>query len=284
MMSSRKGTALRVLLMKGVCFGLLSAGVTPQLALAADEALYWPSPTRPLSAHERDADAAPIDTKRVGMYRPRRANFAEESASPETRQVADWVVDAGDNGSLPFMIVDKIAAKVFMFHADGRLRGATPALLGAALGDDSVPGIGDRPLASIHPDERTTPTGRFVAALDRNLHGKEMLWVDYDTAISLHPVVTSYAKEHRALRLATPSTLDNRISYGCINVPMPFFKGVVSPAFKGSNGIVYILPETRSLQSVFALYDVDERERLHLADQGVTPPGVPQIEARLEVQ
>ena len=196
---------------------------------------------------------------------PKRAAFKHEIASLDARYLADWVVDSNNNRSLPFAILDKKEAKVFVFYADGRLRGAAAALLGSAVGDDSVPGIGDRPLASIHPEERTTPAGRFVAVLDRNLHGKQMLWVDYDAAISMHPVITSNPEEHRAERLATPTPLDNRISYGCINVPPEFFKNIVIPAFKNTKGIVYVLPETRSAQKVFASYDVDEHARLQLA-------------------
>lgn len=195
----------------------------------------------------------------------KQANFDNQSPSQEVRYFVEWVVDSSDNRSLPFVILDKKEAKVFVFYADGRLRRAAPALLGAALGDDSVPGIGDRKLASIRPEERTTPAGRFVAALDRNLHGKQMLWVDYDAAISMHPVITSNAQERRAERLATPTPLDNRISYGCINVPPEFFKQVVIPAFTGTNGIVYVLPETRALQKVFAAYDVDQHARRQLA-------------------
>ncbi|GAC1319689.1 MAG: hypothetical protein NVS3B11_08460 [Collimonas sp.] len=168
---------------------------------------------------------------------------------------------------MPFVIIDKKDAKVFVFNADGRLRGAASALLGLARGDDSVPGIGHRKLSSIRPDERTTPAGRFVAALDRDLRGKEILWVDYDSAIALHPVITTNIKERRAQRLATPSPLDKRITYGCINVPALFYKNVVSPAFRGTNGIVYVLPETRSAQKVFASYDVDESARPRAANQ-----------------
>ena len=198
-------------------------------------------------------------------HRAKQANFENESASVDARQVAEWVVDSSDNQHMPFVIIDKPNGKVFVFHADGRLRGAASALLGLAIGDDSVPGIGERKLSSILPEERTTPAGRFVANLDRNIKGKEILWVDYDTAISLHPVVTGNAKERRAERLATPSPQDNRISYGCINVPVDFFAQVVSPAFKGTNGIVYVLPETRPMQQVFTLYDVQERARLQVA-------------------
>ncbi|MFZ3252957.1 MAG: hypothetical protein WA133_01580, partial [Syntrophales bacterium] len=63
----------------------------------------------------------------VVAHRPKRANFERERASHEARRVADWVVDSGDNRSMPFVIVDKTDAKVFVFHADGRLRGAAPA-------------------------------------------------------------------------------------------------------------------------------------------------------------
>lgn len=183
-----------------------------------------------------------------------RADFKLEPASAEVSRLADWIVDSGDNGRLPFVIVDKHGARVFVFSADGGLRGASPALLGQSSGDDSAPGIGTRKLADIRPEERTTPAGRFVASLGQNLHGGEVLWVDYDAAISLHPVVTGNARERRLQRLASATPLDNRISYGCINVPPQFYRNVVSPAFRQSDGIVYILPETRPASAVFPRY------------------------------
>ena len=188
------------------------------------------------------------------------ANFGQEQSSPESRKLADWVMDSADNGKLPFIIIDKVNARVFVFDAQGQLRGTASALLGLAVGDDSVPGIGQRKLSSIRPAERTTPAGRFVASLDRDIHGKEVLWVDYDTAVSLHPVVKGTPKERRAERLASPSPLDKRISYGCINVPVAFYEKVVSPIFTGTNGIVYVLPETRTAREVFGSYDVQDRQ------------------------
>lgn len=183
-----------------------------------------------------------------------QADFKDEAVSEPARQVVNWVVDSGDNHGLPFMIVDKAQARVLMFDAQGQLTGAASALLGLAVGDDTVPGIGQRDLSHISPQERTTPAGRFVASLGRNLAGKEILWVDYDAAISLHRVVTGNARERRAERLASPLIEDKRISYGCINVPVAFFDDVVLPAFSGTSGIVYTLPETRDNQSVFSSY------------------------------
>lgn len=203
---------------------------------------------------------------------PRRAHFGQESASPEASHVADWVADSGDNQGMPFMIVDKVHARVLMFNADGRLQGAAPALLGLARGDDSVPGIGDRKLSTILPEERTTPAGRFVASLGRDLHGQEMLWVDYETAISLHRVVKGKPSEQRAQRLNSATAADNRVSYGCINVPVNFYDEVVRPAFTGTNGIVYVLPETRSARAVFGSYDVAERDLQVARQQAATPP------------
>lgn len=204
----------------------------------------------------------------------RLANFGQEAPSPESRKLADWVVDSANNGNLPFMVIDKREARVFMFDAQGQLRGATAALLGLAVGDHSVPGIGERKLSSIRPDERTTPAGRFVASLDRDIHGHEVLWVDYDTALSLHRVVKGHPRERRAERLASPSPLDNRISFGCINVPVKFYESVVSPSFTGTNGIVYILPETRSAHEVFGSYDVQDASRAQ-ASARVAPAAGP---------
>lgn len=205
-----------------------------------------------------DIESVHQDTATVSTaertHRDKQVDFQQESASKNTRNLADWIVNSGDNRSMPFVIIDKTDAKVFVFNADGQLRGAAPALLGLSRGDDAVSGIGNRKLSSIRPDERTTPAGRFVAALDRNLHGEEILWVDYDTGISLHRVHTTNLQEQRGQRLSTPTPLDNRISFGCINVPVEFYKTVVSPAFTGTNGIVYVLPETRSLREVFDLY------------------------------
>lgn len=184
----------------------------------------------------------------------RQAHFNLERASNAARKLADRVVDSNDNTHLPFVIVDKVEARVFVFFADGRLRGTAPALLGLAVGDNSVPGIGDRPLSSIRPDERTTPAGRFVAALDHNINGKEILWVDYDLAVSIHPVLTGKPKDRRMERLMTPTPLDNRISYGCINVPAKFFNDVVRPAFTRTEGIVYVLPEIKTLNEIFNFY------------------------------
>ncbi len=172
------------------------------------------------------------------------ASAVAQSGTPALLSLATWAVAARDARGRPFVIVDKVAAKVFAFDAAGALVGETPALLGVARGDASPPGIGTLRLADISPALRITPAGRYEAHLGTNLAGHSILWVDYDDGLSLHAVVTGNAAERRLERLATPSILDNRISYGCINVPARFYEQIIEPLFAPTGGIVIILPET----------------------------------------
>ena len=257
---SGKVRSLAPSLSKALRLGVLAFSFIPHQIAAADNTAQLTIPGLAVSAHEVAAGALAGDTQRAVAAPLKRANFGREQKSRDAQRVADWVVDSGDNRGLPFVIVDKRDAKVFVFYPDGRLRGAAPALLGLARGDGSIPGIGERKLSQIRPEERTTPAGRFVASLGYNFKGKDVLWVDYDTSVSMHRVITNKASERRLQRLATPTPLDNRISYGCINVPVKFFNNVLTPAFTGTSGIVYVLPEIRSNREIFAMYyDVDRR-------------------------
>ena len=200
---------------------------------------------------------------------PRYARYGRADLSPDARHLADWVADSGDNAGSDFVIVDKKSATLYVFDADAGLRGTSPVLLGAAVGDESVPGIGTRAVKQVLPHERTTPAGRFVAERGHNALGYDVVWVDYDARVSMHRVVTSDPSERRLQRLATPTALDKRISYGCINVPAAFFEKIVHPAFTGTSGVVYVLPETRPARDVFASYDVAEHARLRAAGASV---------------
>lgn len=245
---------------------VLGLVLLPHYAAAEDDAALVPgkSPSSTLSVEARSTGA--LQAEPAGGVK--RAVFLQVRASRDVRHIADWVVDSADNRGLPFVIIDKTDAQVFVFDAGGHIQGAAPALLGSARGDHTVPGIGDRQYSDMPPDTRTTPAGRFVAAMGRSsARGEDVVWVDYDAAVSLHRVVTNNPKERRLARLATPTPLDNRISYGCINVPKRFYETVVSPAFTATNGIVYILPETRPAREVFGSYDVDERARHQYAIQ-----------------
>jgi hypothetical protein len=218
-------------------------------------------------AAERPVPAA-VGSESIGLI----------TASKDVRAVAEWIAASGDNRGLAYVIVDKLNAQVLVFDGQGRLQGATSALLGLGVGDDTVPGIGKRRLAAIGPEERTTPAGRFVASLGHDFE-QDVLWIDYDAGVSLHRVIAGRPQEHRSERLGSVSTLDNRISYGCINVPAEFYDRMILPAFQGTVGIVYILPETKP---VAELFPVSERPRaaeteapregyLHLDDSRAAP-------------
>jgi len=164
---------------------------------------------------------------------------------------ASWVISSGDSQNLPFVIVDKIAAKLFVFDANGALRASTPVLLGLARGDHSVPGVGKLKVADIPPEDRTTPAGRFVGEPGRNIDGEEIIWIDYDAALSIHRVRPGLSRERRLERIASSLAADKRISYGCVVVPVSFYEQVIATTFGRNKGIIYILPETRSAEKVF---------------------------------
>lgn len=222
---------------------LLAAWPTPGLARdAVAQAAVLAG--EPAGAH---ASATGISPRELSL---RRANFLGEVPSPEALRMANWAISSGDSGGLPFIVVDKISARVFVFDAGGLLRGASMVLLGFAPGDDTAPGIGTRKLLDIRPEERTTPAGRFVATLGRDLQ-QDILWIDYEAALSLHRVVVGNPTDRRLQRLIGRSPLNKRITYGCINVPANFFDNVILTVVSGAGGIVYILPEQRRLDDVF---------------------------------
>lgn len=179
------------------------------------------------------------------------ADFAGQVASADARFVADWAVDTRDHGNRPFAVVDKKSARIFVFNANGRLRGSSAALLGLMPGDMGTAGLNKRDLARLQVRDRTTPAGRFASEPGRNLQGEDIVWMDYDAALAIHRLRPSPASERRAERLASPTADDNRISLGCVVVPVAFYENVVRPVLGRSAGVVYVLPEMRSAREVF---------------------------------
>ena len=194
------------------------------------------------------------------------ADFKHAKPGPQARSLADWVIESGDANRTPFLIVDKKDARVYVFDREGHLQGEAPALLGIAIGDHTAPGVGDRELSTIPMKDRTTPAGRFQVEIGRNDKDKEILWVDYEAAISMHPVIDT-PKQRRPQRLASPTVADNRISFGCINVPIPFFSNVVAKTFTGTKGVAYVLPEVRTIASVFKAYAAERPTHAHLEEK-----------------
>jgi hypothetical protein len=179
------------------------------------------------------------------------AHAAPARFSDDARQVVDWVQQSGDNAGLPYALVDKKAAMLYLFGADGQLRAASPALLGAAPGDRGAPDLNQRDLSTLAFHERTTPAGRYVAQPGRNLQGEPVVWVDYGAALAIHRLRPGPAQERRAERLRSATPADNKISLGCVVVPVAFYTQQVEPLLGQGRSVVYILPETLAASAVF---------------------------------
>ena len=51
------------------------------------------------------------------------ASPSERTLTPDVRRVATWVVASADNGRLPFALLDKNDARVYVFEPSGKLAG-----------------------------------------------------------------------------------------------------------------------------------------------------------------
>jgi len=172
--------------------------------------------------------------------------------SAATRRVAEWIAASADNGALPYAIVDKDTASLFLFDAKGKPLAAVPVLIGIAVGDDATPGVGSKKLGEIGPAEKTTPAGRFLAKFGLAAGRQKVLWVDYHNSVALHAIPSDASKkERRRERMLSPTYEDNRITFGCINVPRAFYGKLMRPIFQKKGGYVYVLPDTKPLEAVF---------------------------------
>lgn len=236
-----------------LCAGVLLARALP--AFDDAHATNHPLPSHPValvqSASEPTAVSAADAPPVVPAPGAQAARKPAARLSPDARQALEHVLALQDNGGKPFVVIDKRKARLWAFDPQGQLAGTTPVLLGLARGDDTVPGVGNKPLSAVRPWERTTPAGRFIAEHGRNAKGEDVLWVDYDAAVSMHRVHNVHAWERRLQRLKTPGLADNRISYGCINLPTAFYNQVLVPLVGSERPVVYLLPETRPVVTIF---------------------------------
>ncbi|HVZ43375.1 MAG TPA: hypothetical protein VHA82_06150 [Ramlibacter sp.] len=255
---------------KGALIGLAAIAIAlPAMRVWKQhrEALRAPAPTIAQQANEEPRRSAPQAVAPQlpappAVARPpeppRLADFGGERLSPETTLVANWSAYTRDHGKRAFVIIDKKQAHAYVFDPQDRLIRGAPVLLGKARGDDSAPDIGTRPLSLVKEYEKTTPAGRFIAEPGVNSHGEHIVWVSYDLAVSMHRVRKVKESEHRFARLASPTIADNRISFGCINMPFEFFDNVLEPTVKKYGAVVYVLPDVKSIRQVFGAYDVTQ--------------------------
>lgn len=229
-----------------------------------------PAADKPAAKPAAKKSAAKKAPPKVEIYAERLDEIsAEQNISQTVVDLAGWVIAADDNRDMPFAIVDKLAGQVLLFGVDGKLKGMAPVLLGSAHGDYSAEGVGDRELKDIPMEDRTTPAGRFLAGYGPAYGGETVLWVDYATAISIHPIpATKVSKaEKRTQRINSAKVDDNFITHGCINASPTFYNKVVKPLFK-EGGVFYVLPDTITLAEAFPSFGADIQAQIAAADAG----------------
>lgn len=202
------------------------------------------------------ATAAPV-TGQEGA--PRKSSPSKSLPSADVQHIAAWAVHSGDHKGLPFIVIDKPNARVVAFDKQGKLLESTPVLLGIGLGDTMPPGVAEMDMYQTAPAQRVTPAGRYFADEGKNLEGQTVLWIDYDAGIALHKIPAKRTPQRRHERMVSPDPAQHRITYGCVNVWPGFYDRVVALHFRSKGGIVYVLPDSTPLKSVFKTYEADPR-------------------------
>lgn len=188
----------------------------------------------------------------AGSAQAAPAEFMATQPSIEATRLVDRVLQKKDAHGKPFAVVDKRNAQIYVFRADGQLAGHSPVLLGSATGDDIAPHVGEHAQTGhVPPEERTTPAGRFEASPGRNAKGENIVWVDYDSAFAIHRLRPGFSYGTRNSRLASAKLSGRRVSWGCVVVPVAFYQQVVERVLGASHSVVYVMPETTTLQQVF---------------------------------
>ena len=234
---------------------LLGIAALPCVAVPAHAQSDEPSfvATAATASHAPAHKAAPAATQHGPL-----ADFNGKPATAGVREVANWAFYTGDNQGRAVVILDKKDATVYAFDPQGKLVASAPALLGMTIGDHTPEGVGDKPLSAIPEHERTTPAGRFIAQPGEDDSGTDVVWIDYGAAVAMHRVITTFPAQRRPERLANPDPKVRRISYGCINLPIPFYEQVLSPTVRKTGAVVYVLPEMQAPSEVFGSWDVTD--------------------------
>jgi hypothetical protein len=119
----------------------------------------------------------------------------------------------------------------------------------ASPGD--VPSVGERAQrGEVRADERTTPAGRFDSLPGVNLSGEHVVWADSASAFAIHRLRPGRSFKLRYDRLQSETASDNRVSLGCVIVPVAFYEEVVQRVLGRGRGVVYVLPESGSLREL----------------------------------
>lgn len=161
------------------------------------------------------------------------------ATTPTETAVVQNIISQNDNQGKQFIVADKQAGTLTLYTPQGQQITSTPALFGKETGDS----------ISIN---NATPSGRYDmnfidgARIDGKGYGSSAQALSVNGRlqennagnVAIHRVLPI---ENRQGRLNTPTATDNRISHGCINVPVDFYDTHLD---RKQDTVVYVMPET----------------------------------------
>lgn len=147
-----------------------------------------------------------------------------------------------------FIIADKPAGMLHVFHPDGSVLVQDAALYGKDAGDT----MGK---SALEGGGKITPAGSYTLRAEADAEyvgGQRLTLVETLTStqsgsgsvIAVHGAWFGDAKENRAGRLASATGADNKISYGCVNTSHETFLKAILPNITSLNGgMMFVLPD-----------------------------------------
>lgn len=166
-------------------------------------------------------------------------SYVVPNASQTTSVVNSWVQESRDNNGQSYIIADKEAGAIHIMAADGTVLATAPALYGYKTGDGMS--VGETPAGIFSIRNQSAPASyggdlqQFATAPNGDVY-------------AIHRVLTTNPSQNRVGRLASETATDNRISLGCINIPVETYNQYLGRNFQGK---LYIIPEQNELGSVF---------------------------------
>jgi len=169
---------------------------------------------------------------------------AKSKMSPLAQDVYGAMAPVAMKTGKWFIVADKPNGMMHVFKEDGSHAISDATLYGKDAGD-----VLDK-VSSLEGGPKITPAGKFTMKESPADYagGTSLILVeskDHTGYIAIHAADVSTPSENRLGRLDTPSTADNRISYGCINTKHGTFINEIKPNIASlDGGLIFVLPET----------------------------------------
>ena len=170
---------------------------------------------------------------------------AKAQMSPLAQSVYQAMAPVAMKTGKWFMVADKPNGMLHIFKEDGSHALSDPTLYGKDKGDVLAA------VSSLEGGPKITPAGKFTMKESPADYagGTSLILMeskDYTGYIAVHAADTSTPSEKRLQRLETPTTEDNRISYGCINTKHDTFINKIKPNIsKLDGGMIFVLPDAQ---------------------------------------